>query len=227
MHRLSPIVVFDLDGTLADTAQDLVATLNVVMARENLPAIPFARARDLIGAGAKALIQRGFSVAEADLPEAKLDELYDFFLDYYHHHIAVHTVLFPGVAEALERLAGAGVRMAVCTNKIEAHAVELLNVLGVLDRFAFVSGKDTFSVFKPDPGHLLQTIDRAGGALAQAVMVGDSKTDIDTAKAARVPVVGVSFGYTNVHVRDLGADVVIDHFDELDAALRPLLQAAA
>jgi phosphoglycolate phosphatase len=220
-------VVFDLDGTLADTAQDLIATLNEVMRRENLPAIPFARARDLIGAGARALIQRGFSVAGAELPAEKLEELYAFFLDHYHHNIAVHTVLFPGAAKALDRLGAAGFRLAVCTNKIEAHANELLGVLGVRDRFAFVSGKDTFAVFKPDPGHLLQTIERAGGALAQAVMVGDSKTDIDTAKGARVPVVGVSFGYTNVHVRELGADVVIDHFDELDAALRPLLQRAA
>jgi phosphoglycolate phosphatase len=216
---LPPIVVFDLDGTLADTAQDLIATLNVVLAQEGLAALPLAKARDLIGAGARPLIQRGFAASNAPLSEARLDELYRFFLDYYHHHIAVHTVLFPGVAAALDGLAADGFRLAVCTNKMEAHALELLKVLGVIDRFAFISGKDTFDVFKPDARHLTETIARAGGDPARAVMVGDSKTDIDTAKNARIPVVGVTFGYTNIHVAELGADRVIDRFDDLREAI--------
>jgi phosphoglycolate phosphatase len=222
-----PIVVFDLDGTLADTAQDLIATLNVVMAQEKLAPLPFEKARDLIGAGAKPLIQRGFAASNTPLTEARLQELYAFFLDYYHHHIAVHTVLFPGVIESLDGLAKQGFTLAVCTNKMEAHALELLKVLGVIDRFAFISGKDTFEVFKPDAGHLLRTIAKSKGDASRAVMVGDSKTDIDTAKNARIPVVGVSFGYTNVHVRDLGADAVIDHFDDLHAAVHDLLKVSA
>ncbi len=220
---LSPIVVFDLDGTLADTAQDLVATLNTVLAREGLPGLPFEKARDLIGAGARPLLQRGFAASQTPLSEIHLDKLYTFFLDHYHRNIAVHSVLFPGVVAALDLLAKQGFTLAVCTNKLEAHALELLKVLGIIDRFAFISGKDTFDVFKPDPYHLTETIRRAGGDPARAVMVGDSKTDIDTAKNGRIPVVGVSFGYTNIHVRDLGADAVVDHFDDLDAAVQRLL----
>jgi len=220
-----PIVVFDLDGTLADTAQDLIATLNVVLAQEGLPPLPFERARDLIGAGARHLIQRGFDASSVPLDEERLEALYRLFLDHYHRNIAIHTVLFPGAIPALDRLASGGFRLAVCTNKLEEHALELLGKLGVLDRFAFVSGKNTFPVFKPDPGHLRLTIERAGGDPARAIMVGDSKTDIDTAKNAAIPVVGVTFGYTNVHVSDLGADAVIDHFDALDAAVIRLMGA--
>jgi len=220
-----PIVVFDLDGTLADTAQDLIATLNVVLAQEGLPPLPFERARDLIGAGARPLIQLGFDASQVPLGEERLETLYRLFLDHYHRNIAIHTVLFPGAIPALDRLASVGFRLAVCTNKLEEHALELLGKLGALDRFAFVSGKNTFPVFKPDPGHLRLTIERAGGDPARAIMVGDSKTDIDTAKNAAIPVVGVTFGYTNVHVSDLGADAVIDHFDALDAAVIRLMGA--
>jgi phosphoglycolate phosphatase len=222
-----PIVVFDLDGTLADTAQDLIATLNVVLHQEGLAPLPFEKARDLIGAGARPLIQRGFAASQTPLSDERLNALYAFFLDHYHHNIAVHTVLFPGVVASLDRLAADGYRLAVCTNKMESHALELLKVLGIIDRFAFISGKDTFDVFKPDARHLTETIRRADGDAARAIMVGDSKTDIDTAKNAAIPVVGVSFGYTNIHVRDLGADAVIDHFDDLDAAVDRLARRAA
>ena len=221
---LPPIVVFDLDGTLADTAQDLIATLNVVLAREGVPPLPFEQARDLIGAGARPLIQRGFAASDTALADDRLQALYAFFLDHYHHNIAVHSVLFPGVRAAMEQLAADGFTLAVCTNKLEAHALELLKALDVLDRFAFVAGKDSFDVFKPDPRHLTETISRAGGDPRRAVMIGDSKTDIDTAKNAGIPVVGVTFGYTNVHVRDLGADAVIDHFDDLHGAVHRLLR---
>jgi phosphoglycolate phosphatase len=218
-----PIVVFDLDGTLAETARDLIATLNVVMAKEGLAALPFEKARDLIGAGARPLIQRGFDASGVPLSEARLEELYCFFLDYYHQNIAVHSELFPGVIEALDRLAASGFRLAVCTNKLEAHAARLLNALGVSDRFAFISGKDTFDVFKPDPRHLTETIARAAGDPGRAVMVGDSRTDIDTAKSAGIPVIGVTFGYTNVHVAELGADRVIDYFNELPGVVATML----
>jgi phosphoglycolate phosphatase len=220
---LPPIVVFDLDGTLADTAQDLVATLNVILVREGLSPLPFEKARDLIGAGARPLIERGFAAAQTPLSEERLNALYAFFLDHYHHNIAVHSVLFPGVTDALDDLVALGFRLAVCTNKLESHALELLRVLGIIDRFAFISGKDTFEVFKPDARHLTETIQRAGGNAARAVMVGDSKTDIDTAKNAGIPVVGVSFGYTNIHVRDLGADAVVDHFRDMTNAVQRLL----
>lgn len=224
---LSPIVVFDLDGTLADTAHDLVATLNVILATEEVPPLPLAKARDLIGAGARPLIQRGFEAAGVSLPEPKLEALYGVFLDYYHHHIADHSQLFPGVVEALDALSGQGLTLAVCTNKLEAHALELLKMLGVLGRFAFVAGKDTFGVSKPDPRHLLETIERAGGDPARAVMVGDSKTDVDTAKAAGIPVLGVSFGYTSIPIRELDPDAVVDDFAALPEAALALFRVPA
>jgi phosphoglycolate phosphatase len=227
MTRLAPTAVFDLDGTLAETAGDLVATLNAVMAMEGLPAVPFQQAKDMIGAGARALIQRGFQSAGQELAAARLDALFDVFLAHYEENILVHSHLFDGVEPALEALARDGYRLAVCTNKTEAHAVKLLGLLGVGGRFAAITGKDTFAFFKPDPRHLTETIRRAGGDISRAVMVGDSKTDIDTAKAAGVPVVAVTFGYTSVPVDRLGPDVIIDHFRDLPAAVRDLVRKAA
>jgi phosphoglycolate phosphatase len=117
--------------------------------------------------------------------------------------------------------------LAVCTNKIERHAKQLLTILGIVDRFAFISGRETFSACKPDPLHLTQTIVRAGGDLSRAVMVGDSRTDIDTAKNANIPVVAVTFGYTDAPVETLGPDIVIEHFDQLHTAIRRLMAAVA
>jgi phosphoglycolate phosphatase len=224
---MRPIVVFDLDGTLAETAGDLVGTLNVVMASEGLPEIPFDKARDLIGAGARALIRRGFSVAGRELPEATLDRLFDDFLAHYGENILVRTHLFDGVEESLDTLASEGFGLAVCTNKMEAHAVKLLRLIGIAERFAFISGKDTFAVSKPDPLHLTETIRLAGGDIGRAVMVGDSRTDIDTARAAGVPVIAVPFGYTDRPVAELGPDRIVHHFRELPAAVRELVGAAA
>lgn len=224
---LAPIVVFDLDGTLAETAGDLIGTLNVVMVSEGLPEIPFEQARDLIGAGAKALIRRGFAVAGRDLPDAKLEELFAMFLTHYGENIRIHSHLFDGVIASLDALDGEGFRLAVCTNKMEGHAVKLLDLFGIKQRFAFISGKDTFHVSKPDPFHLTETIRLAGGDPSRAVMVGDSRTDIDTAKAAGIPCVAVPFGYTDKPVAELGPDVVIQHFRELPGAVRLLLARAA
>jgi len=222
-----PIVVFDLDGTLADTAHDLVATLNVVLAIDGLPPLELAQARDLIGAGARPLIERGYAARGAALAPQRLEQLYVLFLDHYHRHIADHSRLFPGAVDALDTLESEGFRLAVCTNKLEAHALELLRMLGVLGRFAFVAGKDTFAAFKPDPRHLLETISRAGGDEKRAVMVGDSRADVDAAKAAGVPVVGVTFGYTSIPMRELDPDIAIDAFDALPAAVKALVGVRA
>ena len=218
----APIVVFDLDGTLAETAADLSATLNVVLARVGLPPVDVTRARDLIGAGARALIERGFAAAGRDLPRDRLDTLFRVFLAHYGQHLCDASHLFPGVVACLDRLRAAGYRLAVCTNKVEDHSVRLLSLLGVADRFGAICGRDTFPYCKPDPRHLTQTIARAGGDPARAVMVGDSRTDIATARAAGIPVVAVPFGYTDVPVQDLGPDAVIDHFDQLFDAVEAM-----
>lgn len=222
-----PIAVFDLDGTLADTAGDLVGTLNVILEREGLASLPVEQARDMIGAGARALIERGFEAAGKELAPDYLDELFRQFMVHYGENICVRTELFPGVADALDRLEAAGFILAVCTNKVEEHSVKLLHELGIGHRFAANCGRDTFKYFKPDPRHLTLTIERAGGDPSRAIMVGDSRTDIVAARNAGIPVVAVPFGYTEVPVKDLNPDIVIDHFDQLFGAVEALMKPMA
>jgi phosphoglycolate phosphatase len=226
-HIVSPIAVFDLDGTLADTAGDLVGTLNVILEREGLAPLPVAKARDMIGAGARALIERGFEAAGKELTPARLDELFRQFMVHYGENICLRTQLYPGVAAALDRLEEAGFILAVCTNKVEEHSVKLLDELGIGHRFAANCGRDTFPYFKPDPRHLTLTIERAGGNPGRAVMIGDSRTDIVTAQNAGIPVVAVPFGYTDVPVRELGPDLVIDHFGDLFGAVQAVMRPLA
>jgi phosphoglycolate phosphatase len=221
-----PTIVYDLDGTLADTAGDLIGALNVVLASEDVAPLSAERAGSLLGAGARALIQRGFGVSGRELSPRKLEAMFGDFLAHYNTHIAEKTVLYPGVEQALEDFARAGWIQAVCTNKIEGSARILLRELGVMDRFAFICGQDTFGVGKPDPKPLLGTIAAAGGLAACAIMVGDSRTDIATARAAGVPVIAVDFGYTDVPVAELGPDRVISHFRELSSACASLLAGA-
>ncbi|MER2267996.1 HAD family hydrolase [Methylobacterium oxalidis] len=223
MTSLPPIAVFDLDGTLAETAGDLVGTLNVLLRREGLPALPLEEARDMIGAGAKALIQRGFSAAGEPLPTERLERLFEAFLEHYGAHLCDHSHLYDGLVEALDRLQADGFLLAVCTNKVEEHAVALLDRLGIGQRFAAICGRATFPFFKPDPRHITATIERAQGDPARAVMVGDSRSDVDAAKAAGIPVVAVTFGYTDTPVEELGPDRVISHFSELAGAVEALV----
>ena len=227
MISSAPLVVFDLDGTLADTAHDLVATLNAILGQEGVQALPLEKASDLIGAGGRVLLQRGFAAAGVDLAPSRLEDLYGRFLVHYADNICVETRLFPGVEAALDRLEEDGFGLAICTNKIEAHSVALLRALGVGHRFAAICGRDTFAYFKPDPRHLTLTIERCGGDPRRAVMVGDSRSDIAAAKAARIPVVAVTFGYTEVPVQELRPDAVIDEFDDLFDAVQGLLVAEA
>jgi phosphoglycolate phosphatase len=219
----SPTIVYDLDGTLADTADDLMGALNVVLSHEGLAPLPVESARSMLGAGARALIRRGFAASGRDPAPLRLEALFGDFLAHYNAHIADHTKLYPGVETALAAFAHAGWRQAVCTNKLEGSARLLIEKLGVAGRFAFICGQDTFGVGKPDPKPLLGTIAASGGVLARAIMVGDSVTDIKTARAAGLPVIAVDFGYTDVPVTELGPDRVISHFDELAAACAALM----
>jgi phosphoglycolate phosphatase len=219
-----PTIVFDLDGTLADTASDLIATLNSILEREGLEAIPLASARELIGQGTRALLQRGFALPGRAITRERLELLFDEFLHHYGKHLVDQTQLFPGVEAALERLSRRGHLLAVCTNKTEALSRDLLAALGVASRFAAICGRDSFSFCKPDPRHLTETVRLGGGQPERAIMVGDSKTDIDTARAAGVPVIAVPFGYTDVPVTQLAPDIVIEHFDEIDTAIARLTQ---
>jgi phosphoglycolate phosphatase len=212
-------VVFDLDGTLVDTAPDLVDTLNIVLAREGLPPVPFDIARTMIGGGARTLIERGLQAEGRSGGTAEVDRLYRDFVAHYGDHLADRSQPFPGAIAAIEQLAGRGCRFAVCTNKLEWLSVRLLDALGISQHFAAICGQDTFGVQKPDPQILLQTIRKAGGESGRAVMVGDSITDIEVARAARVPVIAVDFGYTETPVSALNPDVIIGDFGKLPAAV--------
>jgi phosphoglycolate phosphatase len=218
----SPIIVFDLDGTLIDTAPDLIDMLNVILARHDVTPVAFAQARAMIGAGVKPLLERALGTRDIRLAPDALDALYAEYVQLYAAHIADRSRPFPGLEKALDVLAARGWRFAVCTNKLEWLSVRLLDALGLSGRFAAVVGQDTFGVRKPDPEILRRTIARAGGGIDLAVMVGDSTTDVATARNAGVPVVAVDFGYTETPPAEFGADRLISHFDALPAAVAAL-----
>lgn len=218
----APTIVFDLDGTLVDTAPDLIDTLNIILGRHDVPAVAAADARAMIGAGVKPLLQRALSSKGLRFRPDEIDRLYDEYLKLYAEHIADRSQPFPGLEKALDELAAEGCLLAVCTNKLEWLSVLLLDRLDLSRRFATICGQDTFAMRKPDPEMLRLTIRRAGGEPAHAVMVGDSMTDVATAKAARVPVVAVDFGYTEIPPAQFGADRLIGHFDTLNEAIREL-----
>jgi phosphoglycolate phosphatase len=215
-------VVFDLDGTLVDTAPDLIETLNVVFAREGLRPVDYASARNMIGGGARRMIENGLRFEGRSFDRGEVDRMLADFLAYYADHIADRSQPFPGLTAALDRLAAHEHRLAVCTNKLEGLSRLLLDELDLTRRFAAICGQDTFGIQKPDPEILRRTIQAAGGEPARAIMVGDSGTDIATARAAGIPVVAVDFGYSETPVAKLGPDRLIGHFDELAAAVRDL-----
>ncbi len=218
-----PTIVFDLDGTLAETAPDLIWTLNVVLAEIDLPPIPFELARDLIGAGARALINRGLAADGRELGDEDVEKLFNRYLEIYETRLCVETHLFEHVPESLDILKQRGHRLAVCTNKMEYHSLKLIDALGIAPYFSAICGRDTFAFCKPDARHLTHTVLKAGGDPAKAIMIGDSRTDIDTALNANLPSIGVPFGYTDTPMAALGPDVLISHFRELPDAVMGLV----
>lgn len=226
MSAAAPIVVFDLDGTLVDTAPDLIATLNTILASAGLPAIAFETARPMIGAGVRPLLERAMAESGRYPGEAAIDALFARFIEHYQAHIADRSRPYPGLIGALDRLGEEGFTLAVCTNKYEALSLRLLDALGLTPRFAAICGQDTFPMKKPDPQTLRLTIARAGGDASRAIMVGDSEADLRVARAAGIPVIGVDFGYTAIPMAELAPDRLIGHFDALPAAVLDLLPLA-
>jgi phosphoglycolate phosphatase len=220
-----PLIVFDLDGTLVDTAPDLVATLNVVFERERLPPVPYAEARNLIGGGARAMLTRGLEAEGRVVTPEKLEQLFTDFVAHYTDHVADLSQPFPGLLDALDRLSGRGHRFAICTNKFERQSLMLLDALKLADRFDAICGQDTFKIQKPDPEILRRTIAAAGGSIPNAIMIGDSETDILTARAAGIPVIAVDFGYSERPVADYAPDRVISHFRQLPEQIAAVLAA--
>jgi phosphoglycolate phosphatase len=216
-------VVFDLDGTLVDTAPDLINALNFVLDREGIPPVPLHAARNMIGQGARKLIERGLELDGRAISAADITRLLSDFIDHYAAHIADASRPFEGLEEALDDLSARGYRLAVCTNKLEWLSKLLLDQLGLSGRFSAICGADTFGVSKPDPAILQQTVARAGGLLSAAVMVGDAGPDIGVARRAGIPVIGVEFGYTEVPIADLKPDRLIGHMRDLPAAVEALM----
>ncbi len=215
-------VVFDLDGTLVDTAPDLISTLNLILAREGLPPVAYDAARRMIGGGARGMIERALAAEGRACSRAELDRMFAAFIEHYAAHIVDRSRPFPHLEAALQHLAEKGHRLAVCTNKLEWLSVRLLDALKLTRHFAAICGQDTFGVQKPDPQMLRLTILRAGGYPGRAIMVGDSGTDVRTSRAATVPVIAVDFGYSEVPIATLQPDRVIGSLAELPAAIREL-----
>lgn len=214
-----PIIVFDLDGTLVDTAPDLLASMNHALAHVGLGPIADEGFSKYVGQGARVMLERAYETSgHVPAPET-LDELMGHFLDYYQDTMPGLSRPYEHVLDTIDAFRAEGYIAAVCTNKIEANAVRLLEALEIDGLFSAICGQDTFPVRKPDPAHLTGTIARAGGDPARAVMVGDSETDIRTAQAARIPVVAVDFGYTDRHVGEFNPDTVISHYRDLGPAL--------
>src|SRR5438270_6765108 len=187
----SPTVVFDLDGTLVDTAPDLISALNFILSREGLPAVPLKSARNMIGAGARKLLERGLELDGRHLGPKDLDRLTNDFIAQYAAHIADESRPFEGLEDALDDLSARGCRFAVCTNKLEWLSKLLLDQLGLSSRFSAICGADTFGVWKPDPAILRQTVVRAGGPLCASPLLRDAGAVIRVARRVVAPVTRV------------------------------------
>ncbi|MEQ1752577.1 MAG: phosphoglycolate phosphatase [Micropepsaceae bacterium] len=217
--RLPETIVFDLDGTLVDTAPDLAAALNAVLIRERLPVVSLEKVRHMVGRGARVLIENAMTSHGIALEPARTSELVRHFLDYYEANIAVTSRPFDQAEMRVRDLARRGHKIGICTNKPEYLSHKLLHELGLRDLFPVVLGADSRPYRKPDPRHLTDTVQALGGNPDDAVLVGDSETDALTGQAANIPVILVSFGYTEIPVSELGATVVIDHYRGLEDAL--------
>ena len=218
--------IFDLDGTLADTAGDLLAAANAVLAPRGLPLLDPARDRAFAGRGGRSMIRRSLSLMDAppaeSETEALADTLYPGLLAVYEERLAEETRLYEGVVPCLEALAAAGWRLGVCTNKPEHLAHLLLERLGVLDRFGAVLGAGSLPVIKPDPEHFHETVRRAGARPEHSVMLGDTRTDLMTARAAGVPCVLMRFGFAAEPLDELAPDAVVATFAEIGPVLERL-----
>ena len=215
-------IVFDLDGTLVETAPDLHGALVHVLAENGRRSVALEDVRHMVGDGARAMLERGFAATGGGLEGQAFEAAFQLFLRHYGANVARLSRTFEGVEEVLAGLQEAGAALGVCTNKPQALTEALLEELALDEHFGAVVGGDALPVRKPDPAHLKATLDQLNRGGAPAVMVGDSRNDVAAARGAGLPVVLVSFGYTSIPVRDLGADIVIDHFRDLPAALAEL-----
>ena len=212
-------VIFDLDGTLVDTAPDLAAVLRAVLGARGLAGPSDAEVRVMIGGGAALMVRRAFEAAQPGTGDGEIEAALADFLDEYRANLSVRSRPFPGVIEALDWLTARKARLGICTNKYEAFSVALLRDLKIDHYFGSVLGGDSLPVRKPDRGHILGVLRALGAAATDAIMIGDSATDVEAARNAGIPVVVVSHGYTPVPAAELGADAVINSCAELPDVL--------
>ncbi len=222
----SPLVVFDLDGTLLDTHADLIVSLNYTIAALKLPPVTYDDVTHLVGNGAQVMIERACKLHGYTLTSEELPDLLERFITHYSETMPGATQPYPGLLAALTTLKNKGYKLAVCTNKMESLARTLLERLQLTHYFEAITGGDTFTVRKPHAEHLIGTIERAGGDIARTIMIGDSVNDILVARNAGVPSVAVPFGYSDVGVETLGPNRIIYHYDELTPELVEGLLAA-
>jgi len=219
-------VVFDLDGTLVDTAADLADAMNAVLVEAKRPPVPPAQVRHLVGRGARALIEAGFQANGAALPPDDVDRHVAHFLDHYARNLVKHTRPYDRAVEIASYLRAHGAKLGICTNKPHKLTMALLAGLGIAPLFDGVLGADAVKARKPDGRHVLDVIARMEGDVARAVMVGDSEVDVAAARGAKIPIVLVDHGYTAVPARDLGGDRVISEFTELPGAIEGVMSRA-
>lgn len=218
-------VIFDLDGTLADTSGDLVAAANAAFRALGLGELldPIADARTAMMGGGRAMLRAGFERIGKPFAETDIDAGYPLLLSAYAKNIDQFSTLYPGTAEAIEGLLSAGYRVGVCTNKPEALAHQLLCALGVRDLFGALIGADTLTVRKPDPAPMREAVIRLGGDIGQSVLVGDSPTDRETARAAGTRSLLVTFGPDGQGVAALEPDALLEHYDDLGRVVAGLI----
>lgn len=219
-------IAFDLDGTLVDTAPDLLGALNHVLGDAGLAPVDLPTIATLIGNGARAMMEKGFGVQGVTLPAAEMDAAFDRFIAYYVDNIAVGSRPFDGCPEALDALLDAGATLCVCTNKRQGLSDQLLEELGLSGRFAAVLGADRATNRKPHQDHVFEAIAAAGGKPERALFVGDSRTDERAARNAGLPFLFVTFGYEAEAIEDIAPDSVIGHYSELVPALSVLRDQA-
>ena len=223
------LIGFDLDGTLIDTSEDLRLACNHALELADIAPLSPLQIRSAIGGGARRMLERGIEINGTEpVPPERFEMMFEAFLLRYEAHIAVHSRPFPGALEMMDALDALGVQMAIATNKRERMADKLFRELGLRHRFAAFLGGDSLGPDKAKPApDLLHAMRARAGTSGPAAFVGDSHFDIDAAKAAGLPSIAVSFGFLKQPVETLGADAVIDHFDELIPALQAIATGSA
>lgn len=212
-------LLFDLDGTLVDTAPDLINALNHVFTEQGLSPVPSSLVRPYVGLGALAMLQQGFLYHGLEAEETHLQRAHGIFRSYYEGNICVESLAYNGVWDVIPALHKEGYRLSVCTNKPEYLAVDLLERLDLSKYFSAICGSDSVPNRKPHRDHLAITAERAGASLKHSVMVGDASPDVDGARNASIPIIGFDYGYSTIAMSELSPDILLSSFSDLPDAL--------